>query len=166
MRSAGYTVPAISSRLNVSPNALNTIFRKTGTKRGELSVETLEAAKNQLLLDSGFLGEIRGKIASCIVSDIAISTSIQESLILTLETLNDSDLDAGVKSRALAALSATAKNCSETLRKALNVNDNSIVNEESIPVLEVRKMTEAEEFAEKNRMKTSGLAVVKDNDDD
>ncbi len=54
----------------------------------------------------------------------------------------------------------------ETLRKALNVNDNNIVNEESIPVLEVRKMTATEEFAEKNRLKTSGLAVVKDDDDD
>ncbi len=167
LRQAGYAVSAIADKTKASPSALFALFKRLDVKKGTLKIESLENAQEQLLSDAGFIGSLRDKIAAQIVADLSIGKALQDSITLTIERLNDTEADVSSQSRSLAALSTALKTSSEVLRRSLNIdNSNVTTNDDEIPKLYVMKMTEAEEDAAKNRMKTSGLAVVKDDDDD
>lgn len=164
LRRAGYAVSAIADKTQISSSALFALFRRLDIKKGTLKIESLEQAQQKLLEDAGFVNSLREKIAAQIVADLSLGRALQDQITLTIEKLNSTDIDISSQSRSLAALSTALKTSSEVLRRALNVNDNNVINDETIPVLTVRKMSEHEEITEKNKLKTSKLADVQDDE--
>ena len=123
LREAGYSVAAISNKTGISPSTLTRHFKKLGASKGSLTAKAIDSAKDELLNDAGFIGDLKHQIASSIVDDLAQSRSIREATALALEQLiNDDSELASVKARSLSALATATKITQEVQRKALDVD--------------------------------------------
>lgn len=133
LREAGYTLSAIAERTGISASTLTRRFKEAGgtPARGKLSQEAIDQARQQLLQDSGFIGELKEKIASQVLDDLALTKQIRESVLITLERLNSEDCTM-VRSRSLAALSTSLKITSDVARRALKADKDDIAEEFAI----------------------------------
>lgn len=142
LRSAGFTLAAITEKTGISASTLYRHFKALDLKRGALSSLTIDQAKEQLLADGGLVGEIKHLIAAQINEDIALARSIRDGLTLAIEDLiNDPSTPASLKSRAYAALATSLKVTSDVARRALQIDDMAFTSQE-LPTLTICKMTE------------------------
>lgn len=142
LREAGWTLSGIVEQTSISASTLQRAFKRHSVERGGLTSNAVERAREQLLQDAGFLGEIKHTIASIILDDISLARRIRESLLITLEEIDGDKLTpAVVKARSLAALSTALSITQAVSRKALNADDSKQTLDE-LPVLEVRRMTD------------------------
>lgn len=163
LRAAGYTISAIVEKTGISASTLCRHFKSHNVGRGGLASEAISEARQELLSDAGFVSELKHQIAASILDDLALSRQIRETALLALEDLaSDAGAPAMIKSRALAALATATKITSDVMRRALKMDDGALHQAEELPVLTVRRMTDEEFEAIKNRYKGDEESVSDD----
>ncbi|TAK62304.1 helix-turn-helix domain-containing protein [Methylobacter sp.] len=141
LREAGYSLAAISTKTGISPATLTRHFKKHGAVKGTLSLSAVDEARQQLLSDSGFIGELKAAIASSIVDDLSHVAQLRESMAVTLEqVMTDAALPAHCKCRAIAALATSLTLTQKAARVALQA-DNQLIEQDTIPELFISELT-------------------------
>jgi AcrR family transcriptional regulator len=141
LREAGYSLAAIATKTGISPATLTRHFKKHGAIKGTLSLSAVDEARQQLLSDSGFIGELKTAIASSICDDLAQVAQVREAMSLILEdVMNDTSLPAHYKSRAVAALATSLTLTQKAARVALQA-DNQPIEQDSLPELFISELT-------------------------
>lgn len=155
MRLAGATLSIISSETGLSVSTLYRTFKKNDVSRGGITAELVSEARKKLIHETTFIDNIKFMIASSISDDLELARQIREAVALSLEeVINDSRIPATIKSRSLASLSTALKLTQDVQRKALNVDKTDQANQiNELPILTIRKMTNEEFLAIKNRAK-------------
>ncbi|PPD44898.1 MAG: hypothetical protein CTY16_11080 [Methylobacter sp.] len=150
LREAGYSIAAISVKTAISPATLTRHFKKHGAVRGSLSLTAVEDARQELLSDSGFIGELRHQIAASITDDMAHVVALRESMALILEEImKDAALPSHYKSRAIAALATSLTLTQKAARIALSVDDQP-VEQDQLPTLHITELTADDIFQMRN----------------
>lgn len=163
LRAAGYTISAIVEKTGISASTLHRHFKSHNVGRGGLTSEAISEARQELLNDAGFLSDLKHQIAAAVLDDLVITKQIREAALLALEELaTDSTAPPMIKSRALAALATATKITSDVMRRALKMDDGALNQVEELPVLTIRKMTDAEFESIKNRHKGAEESVSDD----
>jgi len=160
LRNAGHSLSSISLKTNISASTLVRHFDKLKVTKGTISSDAVEAARQELLNDVGFIGDLKIQIAASISDDLSQAIAIRESITLSLEQLTNDDSElASVKARSLSALSTAIKITQEIQRKALNVEEyTKSMDLEAAPELIIRRMTD-EETAKVSEIAGKGFAV-------
>lgn len=144
LREAGYTVLAISQRLNISVRTIQRHLATHGTKKGSLKQEAIENARAELTKLITSNTAIREEAAKLIADDIAHSNHLRAIMIEASEFLKATSLpEAVLVMRGVAAYSTAFKNTSDTIRHALGV-DKLIEETDELPELTVRELTSIE----------------------
>lgn len=164
LRQAGWTLSAISDKIGASPSTLYRLFKKSGTTRGAITAESVEAAKQQIIQDADFVESLKHQIASSIVDDLQMSKSIKEQALLTLELLETENDSSMIKARALAALATSIKVASDVQRRCLRIDDPTLTPQsEDLPTLTITKMTDEEiSLAQRRFSHESGESMTDD----
>jgi len=160
LRNAGHSLSSISLKTQISASTLVRHFDRLKITKGVITSDAVEAARQELLNDVGFIGDLKIQIASSISDDLSQAIAIRESIALSLEQLTNDDSElASVKARSLSALSTAIKITQEVQRKALNVEEyTKSLDLEDLPELTIRRMS-AEETAEVAETSGKGFAV-------
>lgn len=141
LREAGYSLAAIASKTGISPATLTRHFKKHGASKGTLSLSAVEEARQQLLADSGFIGELKAAIASSVCDDLAQVKALRESMTMILEqVMTDASLPGHYKSRAVAALATSLTLTQKAARVALQA-DNQPIEPDDLPELFITELT-------------------------
>lgn len=124
-------------------------------------------ARQQLLNDADFVGELKRSIAASVIDDLIIVRQIREALALSLEELTEnSTMPATLKARSLAALSTSLKLTQDIQRKALKMDDAGSRQGDELPTLVVRRMTDEEVKAAQDALDDSSEWDDPDEDND
>ena len=139
-RAAGWSIGAISQKLSISPSTLLRAFKKYGAKKGVLSDQVIEQAKQELL-NSSLVDEIKIQIASIINDDVYQVIALREAISLTIEqTMTDASLPAHYRARSLAALCTSVSLSQSVAHKALRINEQE-PEQAQIPMLIISELT-------------------------
>jgi hypothetical protein len=161
LREAGYTVLAISQKLNISTRTINRHLAAYGAKKGSLKQEVIESARTEIFKLITSNNAIREEAAKLIADDIAHSNHLRAIIIEASEFLKATSLsEAVLVMRGAAAYSTAFKNTSDTIRHALSV-DKLIDDVDDLPELIVRELTSEEiEQMTQRQIKEYGAADV------
>lgn len=158
LREAGFSLASVAAKTGLSASTLYRTFKKAGVKCGGINQEALDAARNELLNDAGFVNDLKHTIAASIVDDIMVARKTREVITLTLDQLveeqgkNKASLaDLSLRARSLAALVTSLSVTQTVARKALNIDAETYAEEKELPTLTICKMTDEEMEAVKNR---------------
>jgi len=156
-RQAGWTIQAITNELGISPSTLYRTFTKHSVKRGSVTIETIESAKQLMLERSGLANNLKDLIASQIQSDLALSDQLKTAVSIALDDLlNDSITPPSIKCKSYAAIATTLKVVSDIQRRCLRIQDETLTVSE-VPILTIVKMS-PEDIAEvQNRLNKDDL---------
>ncbi len=166
LRAGGYSLAAIANKTGISPSTLQRHFAKHRAKKGAISIDAIEEAKQSLLNDAGFVDGLKHMIASSITDDLAHVAQLRGAMALTLESLmTDNTLPAHYRTRGLAALATSLRLTQETSRKALAI-DAQPPEQATIPVLSITELT-AEDIAtiHQQQREAMGCYHLPDSDD-
>jgi len=141
LREAGYTVLAISQKLNISVRTIHRHLATHGIKKGSLKEEVIEKARTELFKLVTSNPAIREQAAKLIVDDIAHSNHLRAIMIEASEHLKATTLqEAVLVMRGAAAYSTAFKNTSDTIRHSLGAD--KLTDEESeLPELIITELT-------------------------
>lgn len=141
MREAGYTVLAISQRLNISVRTTQRHLSTHGTKKGSLKAEVIAKAREELTQLITSNTTIREEAAKLISDDISHSNHIRAIILEASEQLVATNPhEAMLVMRAAAAYSTTLKNTSDTIRHSLGV-DRIVEESDELPELVITELT-------------------------
>ena len=142
LREAGYTVLAISQKLNISVRTTHRHLATHGAKKGSLTQEVIECARNELFKLITSNTSIREEAAKQITDDIAHSNHLRAILIEASEHLKATTLqEAVLVMRGAAAYSTAFKNTSDTIRHSLGT-DKLTDEENELPELFIMELTD------------------------
>lgn len=141
LREAGYTVLAISQKLNISTRTVDRHLSEHGAKKGSLKKEVIDKAKSDLFESVTSNPSIQLEAAKLIIDDIAHSQHLRSIMMEATEHLKATTLaDAALVMRALAAASTALKNTSDTIRHSIGAD--KVVNDVGeMPALEIVELT-------------------------
>lgn len=141
LREAGYTVLAISQRLNLSVRTIHRHLATHGTIKGSLKQEAIDKARSELFELVTSNSAIREAASKLIIDDIAHSNHLRAIMIEASEYLKATTLqEAMLVMRAAAAYSTAFKNTSDTIRHSLGAD--KLVDEASeLPELFITELT-------------------------
>lgn len=161
LRLAGASLSTISLKTGLSVSTLYRCFKKHDIVRGEITIDSVIAARESLKKDILFIENLKLMIATTVSDDLAQSNQLREGIALTLEkVISDTGTSAAIKSRSLVALATALRLSQELNRKALNMNNHDPFNKiEKLPILVVSKMTDEEILSVQNRFKDEEAAV-------
>lgn len=142
LREVGYTVLAISQRLNISTRTVDRHLAEHGAKKGSLKKDVIDKAKSELFESVTSNPAIQLEAAKLIIDDIAHSQHLRTVMLEATEHLKATTLaDAALVMRALAAASTTLKNTSDTIRHSLGAD--KVVNDAGeLPELVVSELSD------------------------
>lgn len=140
LREAGYTVPAIAARLEISVSTTQRLLKKHGAVSGASTRALIEKAREGMLDMAFSLESVQQTAASLVLDDLALSQKIRTKLASALDIL---DLSNPISFRSLAASATALKLTQDVARRALPLDklDQSLEREE-MPVLQIHIMTE------------------------
>ena len=143
LRAAGYTTTAIAERLGVSIRTLHRVFEHHKTKKGEVTDELVQAAKNDLMRVVISTDRIKEEVARLIADDIAHARLLRGRMADATEHLTAGNLvEAALLMRAAAACSTALKNTSDMLRHSMGTERAlEAVEAESLPELVVSEIS-------------------------
>lgn len=145
LRQAGYALSAITEKTNISAATLHRHFRTHSVGKGAITAEAIEAARQQLLDDADFVGNLKAQIASSILDDLNMSRAIKERAMLVLEELESEDIPAMIKARSLASVATAVKVSSDIQRRSLRLDDPStLLQSDDLPQLTISLMSPEE----------------------
>jgi AraC-like DNA-binding protein len=160
MRAAGYSLPVIAERLNVSPRTLQRHFKAHGVKAGTLKQKVIDKAREDLLALAMDSEALMLEAARVVTDDLACARMIRERAIHVVEALKLEDHQSATEAaRALAAIATTLKVTQDVARRALNMDKiNAEMERETLPELVIREMT-ADEVEEAQRQARERLTA-------
>jgi hypothetical protein len=140
LREAGYTLPTIASRLNLSVSTTQRILRANKVVAGTSTNALIERVKEEMLNSAFSLEEIQYTLAATVLDDLALTKQIRMKLSESVEQLDPSN---PIAFRALAAAATALKLTQDVTRRTLPIDKLNQVQEiEELPELQIRIMTE------------------------
>lgn len=140
LREAGYTLPTIASRLNLSVSTAQRILRANKVVAGTSTNALIERAKEEMLNSAFSLEEIQYTLAATVLDDLALTKHIRMKLSESVEQLDPSN---PIVFRALAAAATALKLTQDVTRRTLPIDKLNQAQEiEELPELQIRIMTE------------------------
>lgn len=140
LREAGFTIPAIASRLNISVSTAQRILKANKVVPGASTQALIERAREELLTAAFSLDAVQQTAASLVVEELALSQQIRTKLANALEILDPAD---PIAFRSLAAASTALKLTQDVTRRSLPLEKlNQALDFEELPELKIHIMTE------------------------
>ncbi|WP_341783414.1 helix-turn-helix domain-containing protein [Pseudomonas putida] len=140
LREAGYTLPAIASRLDISVSTAQRILKANKAIPGASTLALIEKAREELLATAFSLEAVQQTAASLVLEELALNQQIRTKLASALEILDPAD---PISFRGLAAASTTLKLTQDVTRRALPLEKLSqALDFEELPELKIHIMTE------------------------
>lgn len=140
LREAGFTLPTIAGRLEISISTVQRIIKTNGAVAGASMQALIDRAREEMLNIAFALESVQQTAASLVLDDLALSRQIRLRLASAVEALDPSN---PVAFRSLAASATTLKLTQDVARRALPLDklDQSLDREE-LPVLQIHIMNE------------------------
>ncbi|MNO97175.1 hypothetical protein D3C76_888720 [compost metagenome] len=140
LREAGYTLPAIAARLELSISTVQRILKTNKTVAGATTQALIERAREEILNSAFSLEEVQRTAAALVLDDLAISQQIRIKLSNAVDQLDPNDLGT---LRALAASATTLKLTQDVTRRALPLEKlNQALAFEELPELKIHIMSD------------------------
>lgn len=140
LREAGYTLPAIASRLDISVSTAQRMLKANKAIPGASTQALIEKAREELLTTAFSLDAVQQTAASLVLEELALNQQIRTKLANALEILDPAD---PIVFRGLAAASTTLKLTQDVTRRALPLEKlNQALDFEELPELKIHIMTE------------------------
>ncbi len=140
LREAGYSLSAISSKLDISVSTAQRILKTNKVAAGVATQALIERAREEMLNTAFALEEVQRIAAASVLDDLALTQQIRLKLSSAVEQLNPTD--PGVF-RGLAASATTLKLTQDVTRRALPLEQLSQALEvEALPELQIHIMSE------------------------
>lgn len=138
LREAGYTLPAIATRLDLSISTVQRILKTNKAVAGASTQALIERAREEMLNMAFAMESVQQTAASLVLDDLALSQNIRMKLALALDAL---DLSNPIAFRSLAASATTLKLTQEVARRALPLDKlEQALEVEELPVLHIEIM--------------------------
>lgn len=157
LREAGYTLPAIAQRLEISLSTVQRLLKKHKAVAGATTQALIEKAREEMLASAFSLESVQQTAASLVLDDLAIGQQIRRKLSSALEEL---DLSSPIAFRALAASATTLKLTQDVSRRALPLDKLEQAQAvEELPELQIHVMTpwDVEEMRAQQRLDEAEL---------
>ena len=116
LREAGYTLPAIAARLELSISTVQRIVKTNKAVAGASTQALVEKAREEMLNAAYALEQVQRTAAALVLDDLAISQQIRAKLSECVDQIDPADSGA---LRALAASATTLKLTQDVTRRAL-----------------------------------------------
>jgi transcriptional regulator with XRE-family HTH domain len=140
LREAGYTLPAIASRLNISVSTVQRILKSNKAVAGASTQALIERAREEMLNTAFALEEVQRVAAASVLDDLALCQQIRLKLSEAIEQLDPSSPQAF---RGCAASATTIKLTQDVMRRALPLEKlNQALDIEQLPELQIHIMSE------------------------
>ena len=140
LREAGYTLPTIATRLELSISTVQRILKTNKTVAGASTQALIERAREEMLNSAFSLEEVQRTAAALVLDDLAISQQIRVKLSNAVDQLDPNDPGA---LRALAASATTLKLTQDVTRRALPLEKlNQALAFEELPELKIHIMSD------------------------
>ena len=168
LREAGYTLPAIAERLNISLSTTQRLLKRHGAVAGAASQALIQKAREDLLQNAFALEAVQQVAASLVLDDLSLGRLIRNKLAQAVEALEPTSDNAPIVCRALAASATTLKLTQDVGRRALPLDKlNQALDVEDLPELVIHVMTEDDVLAMRaqQRKEDAGLDGIVDDDD-
>lgn len=164
LRQAGYSLSAITEKTNISAATLHRHFKAHSVGKGAITAEAIEEARQQLITDADFVGNLRHHISASILDDLRMSQRIKSAALLALEEIEeDNTISPILKSRSLASIATAVKVSSDVQRRCLRLDDQtSLIQQDDLPVLTINRMTDSEIEAVQHRFGKEDLYDVEE----
>lgn len=158
LREAGYTLPAIADRLDLSISTVQRIIKTNKVVAGGGTQALIDKAREELFATAFSLEAIQQTVAEQVTDELALSRQIRAKLASALEALDPTD---PIVFRGLAAASTTLKLTQDVSRRALPIEKLNQAQEiEELPVLQIHIMTEQDvaEMRAKQRLEEAEMS--------
>ena len=140
LREAGYTLPAIATRLELSISTVQRILKTNKAVAGASTQALIEKAREEMLNAAYALEQVQRTAAALVLDDLAISQQIRAKLSDCVDQIDPTDSGA---LRALAASATTLKLTQDVTRRALPLEKlNMALDIEELPELQIHIMSE------------------------
>jgi hypothetical protein len=140
LREAGYTLPAIATRLELSISTVQRILKSSKAVAGASTQALIEKAREEMLNAAYALEQVQRTAAALVLDDLAISQQIRAKLSDCVDQIDPTDSGA---LRALAASATTLKLTQDVTRRALPLEKlNMALDIEDLPELQIHIMSE------------------------
>ena len=152
LREAGYTLPAIANRLDLSISTVQRIIKTNKVVAGTGTRALIEKAREELFTSAFSLEAIQQTVAELVTDELSLSRQIRTKLANALEALDPTD---PTVFRSLTAASTTLKLTQDVTRRALPIDKlNQAQDIDELPTLQIHFMTEqdAAEMRAKQRL--------------
>lgn len=152
LREAGYTLPAIANRLDLSISTVQRIIKTNKVVAGTGTRALIEKAREELFTSAFSLEAIQQTVAELVTDELSLSRQIRIKLANALEALDPTD---PTVFRSLTAASTTLKLTQDVTRRALPIDKlNQAQDIDELPTLQIHFMTEqdAAEMRAKQRL--------------
>lgn len=142
LREAGYTLPAIANRLDISVSTAQRILKANKAMPGASTQALIEKAREELFTTAFSLDVVQQTAASLMIDELALNQQIRTKLANSLEILDPAD---PIVFRALAAASTALKLTQDVTRRALPLEKLSqALDVEELPELKIHIMDDAD----------------------
>lgn len=142
LREAGYTVPAIADRLEISISTTQRLLKKHQAVVGATTQALIDKAREHLLHSAFSLESVQQTAASLVLDDLTLSQQIRLKLSSALELLDASN---PIVFRALSASATALKLTQDIGRRALPLDKlEQALEVDELPELKIHIMTEAD----------------------
>lgn len=157
LREAGYSLPTIAQRLDISLSTVQRLLKKHKAVAGATTQALIEKARKEMLASAFSLESVQQTAAALVLDDLAISQQIRLKVSSALEVLDPSSPNAF---RALAASATALKLTQDVGRRALpldKLEQAQLVEE--LPELQIHIMSgmDVEEMRAQQRLEEAEL---------
>ncbi|RJG12601.1 helix-turn-helix domain-containing protein [Pseudomonas cavernicola] len=143
LREAGYTLPAIADRLNISLSTTQRLLKRHGAVAGAATQALIEKAREDLLHNAFALDAVQQTAASLVLDDLSLNRLMRNKLAQAVEALEVTPDNAPIVCRALAACATTLKLTQQVGRQALPLDKlEQALTVEELPELQIHIMTD------------------------
>ncbi|AKF43659.1 helix-turn-helix domain-containing protein [Pseudomonas fragariae (ex Marin et al. 2024)] len=140
LREAGYTLPVIADRLDLSISTVQRIIKTTKAVAGAGTQALIDKAREELLSSAFSLDAVQQTVATLVADELALSHLIRTKIANALEALDPTD---PVAFRGLAAASTALKLTQDVTRRSLPIEKlNQVQDIEELPTLQIHILTE------------------------
>lgn len=140
LREAGYTLPVIADRLDLSISTVQRIIKTTKAVAGAGTQALIDKAREELLSSAFSLDAVQQTVATLVADELALSHQIRTKIASALEALDPTD---PVAFRGLAAASTALKLTQDVTRRSLPIEKlNQAQDIEELPTLQIHILTE------------------------
>lgn len=140
LREAGYTLPVIADRLDLSISTVQRIIKTNKAVAGAGTRALIDKAREELLSSAFSLEAVQQTVATLVADELALSHLIRTKIANALEALDPTD---PVAFRGLAAASTALKLTQDVTRRSLPIEKLNQAQEiEELPTLQIHILTE------------------------